>query len=131
MAVTATAIAGSNTPYSLILRITGMDNEMLGTLVDKATLLGYLHEGPLKAYLSKLTDAEWAQLNVTGTLGDKIRIYELANSLTDATEIRSGLFRFEWVTAPAPGLAVFANSSLLEGQTSKLIEIRLNHSAAA
>jgi len=126
MAINYAKIAHSETPFSVMITVTGTDQETVPVTIPKATLIGYLAEGPLKAYLSKLSDAAWASLNIEGPLGHKIRIYEVAGTIADATEERTGPLRFQWVAVP--GLSVFVAAGVEARTARRTIEIRYNHS---
>jgi hypothetical protein len=129
MAITVTKISNSATPYSIKYTATGTDNEPAAVTIPRAILLADLVDGPLKQFLTQIADLDWLQVNVDGSLGEKIRIYEVASSIADATELRAAVFRIQWVSAPAPGLSVYMQA-VLEARTGRrTFEIRYNYSA--
>jgi hypothetical protein len=122
----------SATPYSVMIQAYG---GVGAVLLPSATLISYLVEGPLKAYLQRLPVASWGDLNVTGARGNKIRIYDSALSSTGAAETRNTAFTVAWVGNANPALAGIAFNLVAaggEGQAAaRTIEIRYNHSATA
>jgi hypothetical protein len=130
MAIILTKIANSETPYSIKYTVTGTDTEV-PVIFPRATLLADLAEGPLKQYLTRITDSAWAQLNVEGLFGDKIRIYAVGSSIADASEFIVETVHIQWVSVPNPGLSIYI-VSMQEGHTARhTFEIRYNHSTMA
>jgi hypothetical protein len=133
MAIIVNPVPNSCTPYSIMLYITATDTEPTPNVILKTTLLGtgWLVEGPLKEFLSRIPDSAWATLNVPGVLpfSNKIRIYDSTLTPIDASENRNGYFRAEWVSVPAPGLSISLTGE--EATIARTIEIRYLHSSPA
>lgn len=133
MAVTPALVANSATPHSVMISVTG--DATGAVLIPRATLLGYMAEGPLKAFLRGLPTTAWGTCNITGTCGSKIRIYDVAMSLTDTVEYRLAPYQITWVANADPaltGLSVNVGASQLEAVASvRTFEIRFNHSDPA
>jgi hypothetical protein len=131
---TISIVAHSATPYSIMFEMSG-DPGATSSLIPSTAMLIALHDGPLKAFLAKLPVANWADLNITGAKGNKIRIYEVGLTNADALEVRGGVVHVEWISNADPAQAGLLLGTVpygAEGGTSvRTIEVRLNHSAQA
>ena len=126
-------VAHSATPHSVMITVVG---GVGATLILSGTLLSYLAEGPLKAYLRKLPVLNWDTLNITGVHGEKVRIYDVALSLAATPEYRVAAFDITWIGNADPtqaGLSVNLAASPPEsgGFAVRTMEIRFNHSDPA
>jgi hypothetical protein len=110
MAITVTKISNSATPYSIKYTATGTDNEPAAVTIPRAILLADLVDGPLKQFLTQIADLDWLQVNVDGSLGEKIRIYEVA-VLLRMQQSFAHIFRIQWVSAPLRTLSLHASCS--------------------
>jgi hypothetical protein len=102
--------------------------------LPSTTLISYLAEGPLKAYLQRVPVTNWGDLNTLGARGNKIRIYDSALSAAGLVEVRNTAFTVAWVSNVDPGQAGLLFDLVAGGEGTaacRTIEIRYNHSATA
>jgi hypothetical protein len=118
MANTATFIANSRTPLSVVLSIANDGQGGAAVVFTQAGLLPNLLPGPLQAYLTKLAD--WSTLNIPA---GPIRVTIILNGALAP----SPTLNVVWSTSPNV-LTVSIDPNSGAAPSSTLLEIRLSHS---
>lgn len=85
MANTATILATSRTPLSVVIQITNDGTSAASASLTRTNLLAALLAGPLKALLYKTAD--WSTFVATGTNTHKIRISSILGGTTSDIDI--------------------------------------------
>jgi len=126
MATTITPIRNSATPYSKQYAVAGDGTQGLCSIAQLAVDLA---DGPLKQALLNMPTTSIANFNADQVYGEAIRIYDVAATPADASNLRTGTTDIHWVSGANTNVAgLYVN---LANFNTPIIEIRLNHGTQA